>query len=276
MSKFWNKEFLDEDDEDKIVGISGLDLDALICTVHGIKHSSGEECPLCARARLSSETNEAAVEAHHKQIIELKGEGNDLLAAGDYGGAVETYEEALESTTNWQGYIHSTQDISAAMNLSIALHLNISLAEGKRLRWAESEAAASRVLERSQRHPKALFRRGVARLRQGQHFGKALRDLKLAASLAPKDAAVRKALKEVRSCLDEIKAHEEAVRSINGMEHLKNKIEDVPNDQFNFQTALNDIDAMARQLPNSYLSQKFLDKTEESDVRGTVASSTRT
>ena len=137
---------------------------------------------------------------------EAKEWANMFFKRGDVARASRKYKKAmldLEVPTQW-----SVEDNVKRNQLRVALHLNVA-ACGLRavdvfgaVRYDDTVAHASRVLEVDPRNVKALFRRGQAHLLRPDHINGlalALEDLGRAAQLEPDNAPVKSMLAKARA-----------------------------------------------------------------------------
>jgi len=134
---------------------------------------------------------------------ERRAAGNERFQAGDYAGAVDLYTRALGFVT--EDLVVEVQQLSdrhldQALDVKCPVHLNIAaccLKLDSRDALHEAVRHCSEVLKYRGDSPKALFRRGTARLRLGQSQA-AIEDLSRAQGLAPGDRAIGSELARAR------------------------------------------------------------------------------
>lgn len=121
---------------------------------------------------------------------QIKQRGNDAFKAGKNDVAANHYGDAIRAARE------AAKDEDAqpqASTLLVSLHSNAAAAFIKLEEWDAAIQAASSVLEVESEHPKALYRRGVAR----KHLrlrGEAKEDLVRAVKLDPKNREAREVL----------------------------------------------------------------------------------
>lgn len=134
-----------------------------------------------------------AAEALVKEVEVKKVEGNDRFREGESEAALQCYDEALAMLA----------DTPPAPALGATLCANQALCLLKLERWEEAEARATKALNVDSAHSKAIYRRGLARLRLGNVRG-ALDDLQKAGRLEPNNREVRERCEEARKLVDEL------------------------------------------------------------------------
>lgn len=124
--------------------------------------------------------------------------GNARFKAGDDEGALREYDIALSYLTDDLMFQVEGHHRTYALSVRIPIFSNKAAALLRICRHDEAIEAASLVLAEDKANAKALFRRGKARLALGR-AAEAEEDLNAAAEAAPKDTAIRRALKEVKA-----------------------------------------------------------------------------
>ena len=133
----------------------------------------------------------------------------------------------------------------------LALQLNLSLVHLRTQQWEAAVDSAAAVLQLDPAQPKALYRRGIARAQLGEHVG-ARHDLR--AALAASTGRSGRA--EVQRALDGLSAalavEEQEEREAAAMAHLKQGIEQMPDEQVSMESCVRAMAKMARAMPDSY------------------------
>ena len=132
----------------------------------------------------------------------LKLEGNEHFKAARNTEALESYESGVKACKGHE------QD-EAVKPLLASLHLNHAAACVRLELWPLAAASASSAMECGANVVKSRFRRGVARLRQGQLDG-AKEDLTAVCRADPKDRAARTELAACAAALAERRSEEKA------------------------------------------------------------------
>ena len=268
-----------------LLGASALD--RVRCTIHNEEHDLAEACPKCAAGapakKYPGSAAAAAVAAaaaapsppprkaaaataagctatcpgHHAAAAALKAEGNALLAAMSAGAAEAKYCAALAQLQE-----QSVAPCSRA--LLLALRLNLALAQLKQGKWADAAGGASAALALEPAHPKALYRRGIARAQLGEAGG-ARRDLRQALALSV--GAFKGGRADARRELDALEAavaeEEAAERERAGLAHLARGIEDMPDDEVTMEGCVTAMSRLARHMPDSQLAQVLGGKLDD-------------
>ena len=103
--------------------------------------------------------------------MKLKEEGNGFFKAGNLEKAIEIYASALAT-------LEPVSDDPALLKNSMAILLgNLTLCFIKSKKWTIAEEHATKMLEINTEDPKAMYRRGVARI-GGHKYDAAMDDLK--------------------------------------------------------------------------------------------------
>jgi len=155
---------------------------------------------------------EADIKAKHKKTSEryltanrCKERGNQFMKEGDFVGAIEHYEEALEYRRDLK-----------------AIWTNKALAEIKVFRWHDAIASCNKVIEYSEIFEdgftksadacfKAFMRRATA-LRALHKWEEALEDLEDALKLFPKDKDALSLLEKTKLAIKEAEQAKKAAR----------------------------------------------------------------
>jgi len=127
-----------------------------------------------------------------------KVDGTASFKAGDFETARDKYAKGLDWIETLSN--ETPQQKAQVVTLKASCLLNQCLMMQKLEQWGESIAPCNLVLKDDPQNAKALYRRGVSE----SHFGlphEAKATLLMAAKLSPKDAGVRKALKEVKAMI---------------------------------------------------------------------------
>jgi len=143
----------------------------------------------------------------------LQGNRNITLQNdADWGRAVRRYEAGIKtleavlpgrrsastsveqkSLADQQAPVALEEELPSVHEALTALRLNAAQGELKRRHWKSAAELCDVVLLKTAGHPKALYRRGLARLELGEYDG-AVEDLHSAAAANPSDANLRKEL----------------------------------------------------------------------------------
>lgn len=250
----WDRLIAEDEQAERVAAAGSLEeeLDRVFCGRHKLAHRSSALCPSCvaeASAHLDSPPDSPPDSPSDSPMTvvaaRLKQEGNEALAAQRFDVAALRYGEALAKLEG--GSTHGL----AARELATALHLNLALAALKQCQWSAAETAASLALELDPCHPKAAFRRGVARARLGS-LDAALSDLGVAKRAQPRDRVV---LREYREVQGQLRAADEQRRNMSGLAHLRMRLEATPDDKFDVRNAMVQVETMAAQLPGSLLHE---------------------
>jgi len=132
----------------------------------------------------------------------LRIEGNALFGKGDFADASKRYQDGLLALVTVGG-----ADTKRASDTRLLLHLNAALAELRRGNLGSAVEHATGALACDPKSAKALYRRGLARVRLSEHVGHeseaslALIDFERALELEPGDNEVRNQVKSLRSSL---------------------------------------------------------------------------
>lgn len=135
-----------------------------------------------------------------KKADSLRLEGNSLFAKGNFADASRLYQEGLLAVVRCGG-----EDTARATEVRGTLHLNASLSELRRGNLGMAVEHASGALAADPRSAKALYRRGLARSKLGEHRGHeseralAVKDLESALEIEPGNAEVWSQLKILRA-----------------------------------------------------------------------------
>ena len=126
-----------------------------------------------------------------------KAKGLELFGAKEWKGARRAFAEAIHycDTATYTRNDKPLPDDVAAVYLSC--HMNASQCALNAHEWPAAAAYATRAIKVDDRNVKALYRRGVARSAMGL-LEEARDDLKRAATLDPKNAAVRRAWADLK------------------------------------------------------------------------------
>jgi len=138
---------------------------------------------------------------------EAKERGNQLTRQGDFHGARKSYNEALMLIQNFQSFSASPEISEVVVSdmlrevhhLRLTSFLNLSQCELKMDDFSSAIGSAQNALELDPGNCKALYRRGVAQLRQGK-LEEAKADLLKAFQTDP-NAEIRARLEECREKL---------------------------------------------------------------------------
>jgi len=136
---------------------------------------------------------------------DIKERGSASFKKGEYEAALKSYEEALdylEGTDEW-----AEQTASQAKPILLSLRLNLTNCNLKLQQWTEATRHATEALKIDSANSKALFRRGVARVKSG-FLNEGRDDLFEAAKLEPKDADIRREFEAAKKLLQEVKKKE--------------------------------------------------------------------
>jgi tetratricopeptide (TPR) repeat protein len=140
--------------------------------------------------RLNKSSDQFCATALLATADEIKQRGNEAFKAGSNDLAANLYGDAIRAARE------ASKDEDAqpeASKLLVSLHSNVAAAFLKLEQWDAAIQAASSVLEVESDHPKALYRRGVARKHLRQR-GEAKEDLVRAVKLDPKNKEAREVL----------------------------------------------------------------------------------
>lgn len=124
--------------------------------------------------------------------VQLKAVGASFYSEAEWIEADEAYDEAAKVL---QVNSLPKELRRQALDLIIACWLNQAQCHLQLEAWAKAEERCGQVLKREPAHPKALYRRGLALVRQG-HLTRAKADLHAACLAAPTDRKVRDAFEE--------------------------------------------------------------------------------
>ena len=127
----------------------------------------------------------------------LKQEGNEKVKRGDYSGAIETFQTALENLKECPAPENSV------ISLVQSLKLNLSLCYLKLGNYDDCVNTCTSILEKEPRSVKALFRRGMARREKGETVEGAI-DLKMSLLLSPEDDVVKAELEKSLALVVEV------------------------------------------------------------------------
>ena len=144
-------------------------------------------CPPGGAAR-----RELGAEGRMAGAARLKAVGASFYAEGEWVEADEAYDEAAKVL---QVNSLPKELRREALDLIVACWLNQAQCMLQLQAWQKAEERCAQVLKREPAHPKALYRRGLALVRQGQ-LARAKADLHAACLAAPTDRKARDAFEE--------------------------------------------------------------------------------
>jgi tetratricopeptide (TPR) repeat protein len=164
--------------------------------------AAGEEPTIVKLDPVAQAMEAAAIEKRQHEKLQtgydeasrLKDEGAAVFKKKQYAEAVKFWGEALRSV---DGYGRSPFLLKEREELRIALHNNRAVAQIQLRNFSAAEGDATDVLFSEPNNPKALFRRGQARIGKRDYHA-AVADLEKLLELKPKDAKAAKALAEAR------------------------------------------------------------------------------
>ncbi|CAM9297584.1 unnamed protein product, partial [Scytosiphon promiscuus] len=130
----------------------------------------------------------ASAMAPEEAVMELKETGNALFRTGDFRGAADAFQRALEAAKQMSG------SMGDAADPELACLCNLAYAWIKEGSMEDAEEACCRALEKQPTCVKALFRRGQARLALGR-FVEAGTDFREVTNLEPNNAEASKMLR---------------------------------------------------------------------------------
>ncbi|CAL8463756.1 g3290 [Coccomyxa elongata] len=143
----------------------------------------------------------------------IRSKGNEFFKQGKNEEAIRKYNKAMHyldpDTFSGEGPSVDAEQVTLLGNAFVPCLLNRSAAMLKLGRAEEARKDCSRVLERVQRHAKALFRRAQAQLVL-KDYDAALDDLALAAEVSPEDKAVRAEIAKVKRTREQAQKREKA------------------------------------------------------------------
>jgi len=136
---------------------------------------------------------------------EQKASGNAFFKAGNFEAALQCYGKAID-------ILESAGGICNQLCANLASNQALCLLKLEKFEQAEARASAALAIDSA--HSKAIYRRGLARLRGGDPRG-ALEDLQKASRLEPQDKDVRQYCEEARQLVEAtpVDAVEQAVAS---------------------------------------------------------------
>lgn len=129
----------------------------------------------------------------------LKQRGNDAFKSGDSEHAVKLYSGAVEAANEATRLAEADAGTKVeGGTLLVSLYANLAAAYLRLERWGDVVASAGRALTLDPKHAKALYRRGVALLAQGERAA-AKADLVASVRLDPKSRDARDVLADIEA-----------------------------------------------------------------------------
>ncbi|CAM9548458.1 unnamed protein product, partial [Heterosigma akashiwo] len=159
------------------------------------------DCELLGFSPKKKEKWDMSDEEKTSEAARLKAEGTELFKEKKYGEAADKYIEAAEYTEDCESDEADTLFTTSNLN---AAQCYLSLKN-----YADAAAKAGEVIKKDPDNLKALYRRGLARLKMGL-TAEAKTDLMAAYKLDNANKEVRRALQELKLALAEAKKREKA------------------------------------------------------------------
>ena len=151
-----------------------------------------------------------------KVADELRTRGNALYKKGELTEAAKLYEQAVLKFADWYADCFATEEEKElALSVKLPSHLNLAACSWKLGNYQHAVTHCSQVLQHEARNSgatnaKAFYRRGSCHLQLG-NLDEARADLRKAASLAPADAEIRRALRGLQGRQSEYGATQKAM-----------------------------------------------------------------
>lgn len=165
--------------------------------IESSESSSHEEEPMSIE---DGENGEVDVEATLSLVAEMKDTGNTLFKGGQVEDALSSYEGAIDAI---KGLPEKEQtDNEKVKPVLVALHGNVCMCRVKSQDWEGSISSADEVIKRDSNNVKALYRRGLAKMKVNRLDG-ARSDLNAALRIDPNNAPAKKELATVEKVLKE-------------------------------------------------------------------------
>lgn len=120
----------------------------------------------------------------------MKDSGNACFKGGMVDDALSSYEAAIDAL---KALTETEQGEDNVKPVLVALYGNVCMCRVKKEQWNESIEAADQVIKRDEKNVKALYRRGLAKMKNGILEG-AQRDFSNALKVEPHNAAAKKEL----------------------------------------------------------------------------------
>ena len=150
---------------------------------------------------------EAQIAATLSLVAEMKDAGNTLFKNGQCDEALSSYEGAIDSIKTLPEA--EQNDNSSVKSVLIALHGNVCMCRVKKEDWDGSIAAADEVIKQDSNNVKALYRRGLAKMKTN-NLDMAKKDLCAALVIDPNNGPAKKELAAVEKVLREKEKREAA------------------------------------------------------------------
>ena len=166
-------------------------------------------------------------------FLRKKTEGTDLFNKKDYSSALEKYYQALtlfrwieNRNPNWSNrqisdadLIYRSEDLNEEVRGCLTIiYLNIAICSLKLEQWKESELACDEVLKIDEKNVKALYRKAQAIASPpsacGEDYKRAIKLLKLALQIDPKNLVVWQKLNEIKQISQEKVSGIESKKSV--------------------------------------------------------------
>lgn len=140
-------------------------------------------------------------------LLDIKGKGNALFAAGHFDRAVDMWNESLEVFSEECVKSLSTALAQTVTSNAVACHSNIANVQFKQKDFVGAIESCSNALGLQPDFVKALYRRGESHLALDE-LERALEDFTNALALAPNDPAIKKSLARVKERLNTEDRHQ--------------------------------------------------------------------
>jgi tetratricopeptide (TPR) repeat protein len=136
----------------------------------------------------------------------MKDSGNTCFKGGMVDDALSSYEAAIDAL---MALTETEQGEDKVKPVLVALYGNVCMCRVKKEQWNESIEAADQVIKRDENNVKALYRRGLAKMKSGILEG-AQRDFNNALKVEPHNAAAKKELAVCDRTIRELEKKEAA------------------------------------------------------------------